>query len=163
MDELQDAPDAYFLLSVYRRYHENRAEFGIGPTAMSRAGNPPRQRSRNERARDVLLQRGFIAEVTAPDGRRRMAGRYRLTMPDCNNNHYTLAFLPSCGGGDVTAQGWGHDRVCRRRQGSNAAATRFATGNPKPIPRDPLDAGTGEWICTFAPCEPFATGGDDAR
>ena len=95
MDKLQDEPDAFFLLTVFRRYHDNRDAFAIAPTAMSKAGNPPWHRSRIARARDVLVDRGFIAEVSAPDGRRRTAGRYRLTMPDSGNNHLTPSSLPS--------------------------------------------------------------------
>lgn len=89
MDRLQDAPDAFFLLSIFERYHRARHAFTIAPAAMSKAGNPPWHRSRIERGRDVLVERGFLEVVAGPDARRRLAGRYRLTMPDYGYNHFT--------------------------------------------------------------------------
>lgn len=96
MDNLLDQPEAYTLLQLFQRWHGNRVGFAIAPTAMSRAGSPPWHRTRIERARDVLLERGFIAELTPPDSRARKSGRYRLvspssTMPDSDNNHNTPA------------------------------------------------------------------------
>lgn len=69
MDALLDAPDAILLLSLFERLHSGRQSFAISPTAMSKAGNPPWHRSRIERGRDVLLERGFLEEVTGPDAR----------------------------------------------------------------------------------------------
>jgi hypothetical protein len=91
MDELIDQPEAYALLQIFRRWHGNRASFAIAPRAMSEAGSPPWSRHKIERAREVLMERGFIEELAAPDKTRRKSGRYRLTngYPKTGNNHYT--------------------------------------------------------------------------
>lgn len=95
MDDLMREPDAYLLLDLFRRYHSNRPSFTIAPTAMSRAGIPPWHRSRIERARDVLVDLGHVAELEPPDADKRRPGLYRLTMPESGNNHYTPFPLPS--------------------------------------------------------------------
>jgi hypothetical protein len=92
MDELVDDPEAFTLYLMFKRWHSNRQHFAIAPTAMSEAGSPPWHRTRIARARDVLLDRGFIVELSAPDKRLRKSGLYRLTLPDHGNNHNT--FLP---------------------------------------------------------------------
>lgn len=78
MDELLDQPDAYTLLEFLARWHANRPSFAIAPTAMSAAGSPPWPRRRIERARDVLVERGFLEVLAQPDRRNRKAGEYRL-------------------------------------------------------------------------------------
>lgn len=77
MDRLLDQPDAYTLLQFFCRWHSHRPFFAIAPTAMSEAGSPPWPRRRIERARDVLLQRGFIEELAAPQ-KGKAPGQYRL-------------------------------------------------------------------------------------
>jgi hypothetical protein len=77
MDRLLDQPDAYTLLQFLRRWHSQRPFFAIAPTRMSEAGSPPWPRRRIERARDVLLQRGFLEELAAPQKGKR-PGQYRL-------------------------------------------------------------------------------------
>jgi hypothetical protein len=101
MDKLLDVPDALVLLQIFERYHKSRASFTIAPAAMSREGTPPWHRSRISRARDVLVERGFIAEVSAPDRGRHRAGSYRLKMPESGYNHLTPCSLPfpALGGG----------------------------------------------------------------
>lgn len=66
MDELLDCPEAYTLLQMFIRWHGPRKSFAIAPTAMSQSGSPGWPRGRIERARDVLLERGFIEELKAP-------------------------------------------------------------------------------------------------
>jgi hypothetical protein len=78
MDGLLDHPEAYTLLQMFLRWHGNRQSFAIAPTAMSEAGSPPWPRRRIERARDILLQRGFIEELAAPI-RGKKSGQYRLS------------------------------------------------------------------------------------
>jgi hypothetical protein len=78
MDDLLDHPEAYTLLQMFLRWHGNRQSFAIAPTAMSEAGSPPWPRRRIERARDILLQRGFIEELAAPI-RGKKSGQYRLS------------------------------------------------------------------------------------
>lgn len=78
MDTLFDAPDAYMLLSYLRRWHSGRPSFAIAPRAMNAAGSPPWSRRRIAAARDVLVARGYLEELEAPDKRRRKVGRYRL-------------------------------------------------------------------------------------
>lgn len=89
MDKLQDAPDAFFLLSIFERYHRARADFAISPAAMSKAGNPPWHYTRIGRARDVLVERGFLVEVAAPERGRKRAGVYRLKIAESVHNHFT--------------------------------------------------------------------------
>ena len=76
MDALIDRPEAYTLYQMLQRWHCNRPHFRIAPTAMAEAGSPPWSRHKIDRARDVLLERGFIDELAAPDRRRRKAGLY---------------------------------------------------------------------------------------
>ena len=76
MDALLDEPDAFTLLAMFQRWHGNRPHFAIAPRAMSAAGSPPWHRTRIERARDLLLHRGFIVELAEP--RRKRTGLYRL-------------------------------------------------------------------------------------
>ena len=91
MDDLKDDPDAFFLLHLFRRYHANRASFAISPSAMSRAQNPPWGREKIERARETLVERGYLVQLCKPSRGRRNAGLYRLTpkMSESSNNHYT--------------------------------------------------------------------------
>ena len=89
MDDLRDEPDAFFLLHLFKRYHANKSSFLIVPAAMSRAGNPPWHVTRIRRARDVLIERGHVAELEAPDARKRRSGLYRLTRSESVHNHYT--------------------------------------------------------------------------
>lgn len=79
MDALLDEPDAFVLLHYFQRWHGNRPSFAIAPTAMSEAGSPPWSRHRIGKARDVLLERGFIEQLAAPI-RGRRSGRYRLSV-----------------------------------------------------------------------------------
>lgn len=81
MDDLNGESDAFYLLSLFYRYHSRRDVFAIAPRAMSDASDPPWHRSRIARARDVLVERGYLQVVEQPDKARRRAGRYRLT--DC--------------------------------------------------------------------------------
>lgn len=78
MDALLDQPDAYTFLHFLKRWHGNRQAFAIAPTAMSRAGSPPWSRHRIAKARDVLLERGHIEQLSAPDASKRQSGRYKL-------------------------------------------------------------------------------------
>lgn len=78
MDMLADAPDAYFLLGLFQRFHTNRGDFAIAPAAMAASRNPPWGPERIRRARSMLVRRGLLIEVAAPDARKRKAGRYRL-------------------------------------------------------------------------------------
>ncbi len=91
MDELIDQPEALTLYQVFLRWHSNRPSFAIAPRAMSEAGSPPWSRHKIAHARDVLLARGFIEELEAPEKGRKKSGRYRLSdkMPKSGNNHYT--------------------------------------------------------------------------
>ncbi|MEM9059017.1 MAG: bifunctional DNA primase/polymerase [Pseudomonadota bacterium] len=94
MDDLRDVPDAFWLLHLFRRYHGNRESFAVSPSAMSRAKNPPWCRERIERARDILVDRGYLGVSRSPNARARRSGLYFLTMLDSSNNHYT-PFPPS--------------------------------------------------------------------
>ncbi|MFN3262979.1 MAG: bifunctional DNA primase/polymerase [Pikeienuella sp.] len=96
MDQLLDAPDAFFLLAYFRRWHSNRPSFAIAPSAMSKAKSPPWHYQRIANARDVLLERGFIVELRPPAKGRRQVGLYRFApkIADSVNYHYT-PFLPS--------------------------------------------------------------------
>ena len=98
MDDLIDHPEAFTLLQMFQRWHSNRASFAIAPRAMSEAGSPPWSRHRIAAARDVLLERGFIEELAAPDKLRRKSGLYRLATgyPRSGHNHYTP--FPPCYG-----------------------------------------------------------------
>lgn len=91
MDALSDQPEAHYLLLMFRRWHRSRSDFAIAPTAMSKAGSPPWHYTRIIRARDVLLDRGHLIEVTPPR-RGISAGRYRLSgqIADFDNNHNTF-------------------------------------------------------------------------
>jgi hypothetical protein len=77
MDSLIDRPEAFTLLQLFARWHSNKTSFAIAPTSMSAAGTPPWPRRRIEKARDVLLHRGFLKELSPPK-RGKKAGRYRL-------------------------------------------------------------------------------------
>ena len=95
MDNLIDKPDAYTLYQLLCRWHPSRPIFAIAPTAMSNAGNPPWSPHRISHARDVLLERMFIEEVSPPERGRRRAGRYRLCkMQNSYNNNYTPSPQP---------------------------------------------------------------------
>ncbi len=91
MDVLLDQPEAFTLYQMFLRWHSNRPSFAIAPRAMSEVGSPPWSRHKISNARDVLLERGFIEELEAPDRGRKKSGRYRLSnkMPKSGNNHYT--------------------------------------------------------------------------
>ncbi|MDU8946117.1 bifunctional DNA primase/polymerase [Ovoidimarina sediminis] len=90
MDALIDEPDALVLLQYFRRWHSNRPAFAIAPRAMSEAGSPPWHWTRIVKARDILLERRFLEELSAPI-RGHKAGRYRLQpiMSDSVKDHYT--------------------------------------------------------------------------
>lgn len=96
MDQLFDHPEAYTLFQMFRRWHAGRSSFAISPRAMSEAGSPPWSRHKIERARDLLLERGFIEELASPDKFRRKSGRYKLVnnYPISGHNHYTHFPLP---------------------------------------------------------------------
>lgn len=79
MDALLDKPDALVLYQLFQRWHSGRDVFAIAPRAMSSAGSPPWRWERISKARDVLIGRGFIEEVSAPEQGRRKAGRYRIS------------------------------------------------------------------------------------
>lgn len=91
MDALIDQPDALVLYQMFVRWHQNRASFAIAPRAMSEAAIPPWPRGKIARARDILVERGFIEELRAPDQRNRKSGLYRLSsgLPKNGHNHYT--------------------------------------------------------------------------
>ena len=76
-DELRDCPDAYFLLKLFQRFHSGRGSFAIAARAMSKAGLPPWHFTKIERARDVLVERGFLA-VVRRNRQGGAAGSYRL-------------------------------------------------------------------------------------
>ncbi len=104
MYELRRYPDAYYLLMLFQQWHSHRPTFAIAPKAMSDAGNPPWPRRKIERARDVLLEQGYLVEVSPPR-RGIRAGQYRLDGEMCKSahNHYTPpppALEPSL------AEGW---------------------------------------------------------
>lgn len=90
MDELLDEPEAFVLFQMFNRWH-GAGKFAIAPRAMSEAGSPPWPRRRIEQARDVLLERGYLQEVSPPSRGRRKSGRYQLAakMPRSAHNHYT--------------------------------------------------------------------------
>ena len=102
MDALLDEPEALTLLLMFQRWHGHRPRFAIAPTAMSAAGAPPWHRTRIERARDVLLQRGFLVELAEPSKARRRSGLYGLAetcrIPTTITKH---PFLPALGGRSV--------------------------------------------------------------
>lgn len=97
MDALLDAPEALVLLQMFQRWHAHRSTFAIAPRAMSERGSPPWPRGKIEAARDVLIERGFIEEVSAPSKEQRKAGIYRLRpgLPGYGHNHYTPSPLLS--------------------------------------------------------------------
>lgn len=76
-DALADAPDAFYLLVMFQRFHSKRPNFVISPRAMSEARNPPWDWKRIARAKDVLLVRGTILVERAPR-RGRLLGLYRI-------------------------------------------------------------------------------------
>ncbi|MDF1732964.1 MAG: bifunctional DNA primase/polymerase [Minwuia sp.] len=78
MDDLSDTPEAYFLIELFRRFHRNKPTFAIAPRAMSQAKHPPWHYSRIERARDVLVERGYLEEISPPRQGFRSPGQYRL-------------------------------------------------------------------------------------
>lgn len=96
MDDLAAQPDAHYLLLMFLRWHRNRPSFAIAPTAMSEAGTPPWPRRKIEKARDALLERGYLIEVSAPQ-RGVKAGHYRLSpqIGRSAHNHYTSSLLAS--------------------------------------------------------------------
>ena len=91
MDDLNDETDAFWLLHLFRRYHRNKPSFHIKPDAMSLARNPPWGRRRIERARDVLVERGYVEVVKSPSALARSPGLYRLrpTTAETTDYHYT--------------------------------------------------------------------------
>lgn len=94
-DLLHEYPEAYGFYEYLRRWHSSRPFFAIAPRAMSEAGSPAWPRRKIERARDVLLDRGYIIEIVPPR-RGISAGRYRFPdqMPISAHNHNT-PFPPS--------------------------------------------------------------------
>ena len=79
MDGLIDAPDAYFLYHFLQRWHRGLSHFAIAPRAMSDCGTLPWSWRRIAKARDVLVERGYLQQVSAPNKGRRKAGRYQFT------------------------------------------------------------------------------------
>ncbi|MFC4671695.1 bifunctional DNA primase/polymerase [Seohaeicola nanhaiensis] len=77
MDALIDNPDAFTLLMLFQRWHGSRPSFRIAPTAMSEAKQPPWHHTRIARARDTLIERGFVEEIKPPV-RGKRPGLYRL-------------------------------------------------------------------------------------
>lgn len=94
MDDLRDVPDAFFLLHLFRRYHRNKRSFHIKPDAMSLARNPPWGRRRIERARDVLIARGHVEVLRAPNAPARTPGLYRLRPTTVKTTDYHLHPFP---------------------------------------------------------------------
>jgi hypothetical protein len=90
IDRLIDQPEALTLLLMFQRWHRNRTTFAVAPRAMSAAGSPPWHFSRIVRARNILLERGILEEVSAPAQGKR-AGEYRLVRQTSESvhNHYT--------------------------------------------------------------------------
>ena len=96
MDDLSDATDAFYLLLLFQRYHRNRTSFFIKPDAMALARNPPWGRRRIERARDVLIERGHVEVLRAPNARTRTPGLYRLRPATAETTDYHLTpFSPA--------------------------------------------------------------------
>ncbi len=89
MDALIDKPDALALHQYLLRWHSNKPQFAIAPRAMSEAGSPPWSRQRISQARDILLERDFIEQLSAPCRRRSGLYRFRVFWPVVGNNHYT--------------------------------------------------------------------------
>jgi len=100
MDTLIDRPEAFTLYQMFVRWHSGRTAFAIAPRAMSEAGSPPWSRHRIEAAREVLLERGYLEELTAPSKAKRKSGLYRLAfgLPNSGNNHNTPLSLLDGGG-----------------------------------------------------------------
>lgn len=94
MDDLiHDHPDAYCLFNYLWRWHRSRSHFAIAPKAMSEAASPAWHRTRIARARDVLIERGHIIEISAPI-RGHRAGQYRFSACHENgHNHNTFPLM----------------------------------------------------------------------
>ena len=88
MDALIDDPEAYSLFQLLDRWHGRRKHFAIAPAAMAEARNPPWHRTRIARARDVLIERGYLVELVEPSRGRKRAGLYRL--PENSQNMATI-------------------------------------------------------------------------
>lgn len=87
MDVLRDSPDAFYLLSLFERFHRNKAAFFIAPRPLG--ASLGWRYARIETARDVLLSRGFIEELRPPQ-RGKAPGSYRLNeMHGSVHNHLT--------------------------------------------------------------------------
>ncbi|MEQ8431717.1 MAG: bifunctional DNA primase/polymerase [Roseovarius sp.] len=82
MDNLIEYPEAFALHQLFQRWHGNRSSFAIAPRAMSEAQSPPWPRRRIEQARDILVERGYLEEISAPTKSKRKAGLYRLASPE---------------------------------------------------------------------------------
>jgi len=93
MDHLFDNPDAYMLRAMFERFHGHRPDFFIAPRAMSAAGSPPWHFTRIEKARDLLIERGFLKEIEPP-GQGRNPGRYRLVGETSDSVHNNLTPFP---------------------------------------------------------------------
>ena len=89
LDDLNNETDAYWLLDMLSRYHRNKKAFAIAPAAMSDAGNPPWHKTRIVRARDILIERGYLKVFAPPNARARKAGLYYLTRSESDHNHLT--------------------------------------------------------------------------
>ena len=87
LNTLIDCPDAYTLLPWLRRMHAGRQEFSIAPRAMSETQALPWPRRKIERARDVLVERGFLEIVRAPSKTNASAGVYRIRNPLPGTGH----------------------------------------------------------------------------
>ncbi len=88
LDALIDDPQAYSLFQLLDRWHGRRKHFAIAPAAMAEARNPPWHRTRIARARDVLIERGYLVELVEPSRGRKRAGLYRL--PENSQNMATI-------------------------------------------------------------------------
>ncbi|WP_353428919.1 bifunctional DNA primase/polymerase [Paracoccus denitrificans] len=90
-DLLHEHPEAYALYDYLHRWHHSRPFFAIAPRAMSEAGSPAWPRRKIERARDVLLEKGYVVEIVPPR-RGVSAGQYRFSdqMPISAHNHNTF-------------------------------------------------------------------------
>jgi hypothetical protein len=62
-DQLLDAPDAVVLLQLLHRYHHAREVFAVSPTGMAGKTLPGWSVQKVRRARDVLVDRGYLVNV----------------------------------------------------------------------------------------------------
>lgn len=91
MDELLDEPEAYTLYKMFMRWHHSKPFFAIAPRAMSEAGSPPWSRHKIIKARDVLLERGYLEELIAPK-KGSHPGQYRLARNARSGHNHNTPF-----------------------------------------------------------------------